>query len=246
MNSQPDQPRARLYAEAIDQEMVELPAGESHHALGVLRLKDGATVEVFDGRGGRAAGMLTVIGRGKAAARITVRHEKIDRPLPWVTLAFAPPKGNRLDWLLEKAAELGVAQLCPIIFERSVVRPELSEHARARWQAVCISAAKQCGAAFLPEILPPASLADFLATPRPDLGILGHLSGLPLKDAWPQGRPVKTVAILVGPEGDFTDAERDLAVSAGFIPARLGHFILRVETAAIALLAAVATLAGDR
>lgn len=155
-----------------------------------------------------------------------------------IELAFAVPKGKRLDWLLEKAAELGAGVLAPVVFARSVAKPDLTGKARDRWRATCISAAKQCGADFLPEIRPPEGLTDCLA--RGGAGLFGDADAdqaVPAALAELAGR--ERIRILVGPEGGLTDAERADAVEAGLTPVRLGGYVLRIETAALALLAAV-------
>ena len=252
-----DRIKHRFFAPSVPEagELLDLDEGESRHALGALRLAPGTDVEVFDGRGAEAVGELAPAGRRLARVRV-IRRRQAERPEPVVELAFAVPKGKRLDWLLEKAAELGAVRLQPVVFERSVAQPELSEHAAARWRGVCIAAAKQSGSAFLPEIMPPADLRALLArfgqgqgdggAPGGPLAILGSAANgpvaghaPPLTEAmagWAAGRPI---VLLIGPEGGLTDAERLAAEQAGFVPARLGLTVLRIETTAVALLAGV-------
>jgi len=249
----------RFFVEAISADVVELPADQAHHATGVLRLKSGQEVEVFDGAGGAASGTLKVAGRGRVLVHIVSRHPAPTRPEPIVELAFAVPKGKRLDWLLEKATELGAARLVPVVFERSVARPEVSEHAHGRWRGICIAAAKQCGLYFLPEIAAPVDLRAHIATVTAEIKLLGSAESAcsvpQALSAWsagkrPEGTPAqhplrdlsRRVAILVGPEGGLTEPEQAQAQSAGFVPVRLGSLTLRVETAAIALLATVRVL----
>jgi 16S rRNA (uracil1498-N3)-methyltransferase len=248
-------------------ESAALPPGEAHHAIHVLRLKAGAEVELFDGRGRRAEGVLLRAGRSEAVTEVRRLLPSRPRPQPQVHLGFAVPKGKRLDWLLEKATELGAASLTPVRFERSVAGPAAGARqdwgpaaqdsaALDRWLAHCIAAAKQCGLDFLPTVEPPVGLAAFLALagagtaaaqpwhPR----ILGDAgpAALPLRDAlggWQDGRET---CLLVGPEGGLTEAERTEALAAGFVPARLGATTLRTETAAIALLAGVLTVCLER
>lgn len=164
-------------------------------------------------------------------------------------LAFAVPKGRRLDWLLEKAAELGAASLRPVVFQRSVAgggKP--SDSARQRWLAHCIAAAKQCGLNFLPEILPHLGLDVFLSEARGRPVVLGDTgedaAGVPaaLKDL--QIEAGGKIGVLVGPEGGLTDDERSAALAAGCIPVRIGRMDLRIETAAVALLAAIRAVGG--
>lgn len=233
-------PRHRFFAESLDGEMVALPPAEARHALDVLRLRSGEVVALFDGAGGVAIGTLQPAGRAAARVEITARSQAGPPPAPAVELAFAVPKGRRLDWLLEKATELAAAALSPVIFERSVARPGLSAHARRRWRRICIAAAKQCGADLLPRIDPPQALADVLARAGQGRRIFGDFRGhLALPDVLEDSERRGRIGVLVGPEGGMTDAERDAAAAAGFTPVRLPGYALRVETAAVALLAAI-------
>lgn len=232
--------RHRLFAEDLSGGRIELSSGEAHHARDVLRLSAGDVVELFDGAGAAAVGALETLSRRKTVVRVARRRTARERPEPVVELAFAVPKGRRLDWLLEKATELGAARLSPVVFERSIAAPRLSSHARGRWQRICISAAKQCGADFLPEIAAPAALTNFLNRAAADVRVLGDPDGdLPAATALAQWCPSRRIVALAGPEGGLTGPERRAAVEAGFSPVRLGGLVLRIETAALALLAAV-------
>ncbi len=232
----------RFFVESLDGETAELSAEETHHALDVLRLTDGAKVEVFDGAGGSAEGTLRLHGRKKVDVHILRRREAPNRPEPIVELAFAVPKGKRLDFLLEKATELGAARLMPVRFERSVATTTPSE----KWRRTCIAAAKQCRADFLPEIASAKTLTDFLADVEADIKILGDIEGdLIIPAVLKQWSPGKRITILVGPEGGLTDDEIVATKQANFSPVRLGNLVLRIETAAVALLAAVKACCQD-
>jgi 16S rRNA (uracil1498-N3)-methyltransferase len=212
-----------------------LSAEEGHHAANVLRLKPGAAVELFDGQGGRALGRIETVERRRVAIAIERLEAKASRPGPIVHLAFAVPKGARLDWLLEKATELGAASLRPVLFERSVAGgEELSPAKRQRWLTHCVAAAKQCGLDFLPAIEDPVSLADLLAAPADEVRLLGDTdrSSVPPREALAGQKGGRAVLLLVGPVGGLTVAERERALAAGFTPVRLGGTTLRVETAA--------------
>jgi len=234
-------PAHRFYREDVSTPSVCLIGDEAHHALDVLRFGVGAEVELFDGRGGLAEGKIVEIARGRFVVCIA-RSTQVPRPEPIVRLGFAVPKGKRLDWLLEKATELGAATLEPVVFERSVAGgDELSDAKRQRWFAHCLAATKQCGLNWLPEICPPSPLNDFLAQRGEAICILGHAGPeadplARIMSQWYGGQPI---CLLVGPEGGLTDAEFNSAREAGFRAARLGRTTLRVETAAIALLAAI-------
>jgi len=234
--------RHRFFAESIAGAVVELPATEARHALHVLRLRGGEVVEVFDGAGGVAAGRLQPAGKKAAFVTIDERRRE-DRPQPPVTLAFAVPKGKRLDCLLESAVPLGVSRFAPVVFERSVAGKEVSEAGRQRWAGICLAAAKQCGASHLPEIAEPATLKNFLAAATDGLRILGDPDGAASpREALAAASPGVAVTILIGPEGGLTDAERSAAAAAGFLAVKLGGLTLRIETAALALLAVVQAL----
>jgi 16S rRNA (uracil1498-N3)-methyltransferase len=237
----------RFFAEDLSCEIVHLSPGEAHHAMHVLRLPAGAEVELFDGQGGLATGRIVEARRAEVAVRIDTRRSAGRRPQPTVHLAFAVPKGSRLDWLLEKAAELAAASLRPVVFERSVagaVAGKLGAAARQRWLAHCVAAAKQSGLDWLPVIEDPVPLGDMLTRaltgPEGYFGVVGVLDGgaRPLREVLGHCPPGRDICLLVGPEGGMTHKEVTDAVSAGFVPTRLGRTTLRVETAAIALLAA--------
>ena len=172
-----------------------------------------------------------------------MRARRDGPPVSRLHLAFAVPKGRRLDWLLEKSTELGVSGLWPVVFQRSVATPRFAPSTRERWRGVCIAAAKQCGLNFLPELHPPQDLRAFLeACPSG-----GRLMGQPEADT-PAVSVIASLAgaedicLLVGPEGGLTEAESQAARSAGFAPVRLVRSVLRVETAAVAMLAVARAL----
>lgn len=244
---------SRFFAQDLSPETVPLDPGEAHHARHVLRLRAGAPVELFDGRGTVARGRIADVQRGRVTVRVESRQQTARRPGPIVHLAFAVPKGKRLDWLLEKATELGAASLRGIVFRRSVAGlVELTPAKRRRWQVHCIAAAKQSRLSWLPEIHGLLSLGEFLE--RSLLGAAGYFGivgaagsgALPVSRVVAAEPPGRDVCILVGPEGGLTRAELEAAAEAGFVPARLGRTILRVETAAVALLAATVAVRGAR
>ena len=265
----------RFFADNLNGPQVPLTDDEAHHATHVLRLGAGAEVELFDGSGRTARGRIIRAGRSKALVQIEHVNPAAPRPQPIIHLAFAVPKGKRLDWLLEKATELAAASLQPVRFQRSVAGGGLDGAGRRRWLAHCIAAAKQSGLNFLPEIRQPAGLNEFLAEkPAEESTIL--LLGDVGEDAMPilwalrgaeksairnpclppapacldpqggRGRQAKSeIVVLVGPEGGLTDSERRAALAAGFMPVRIGTTTLRTETAAVSLLAAAAALLGQ-
>ncbi len=220
----------------------ELPPAEAHHALHVLRLRTGAAVELFDGRGGVADGRIADVSHRKVTVQIERAWTEPPFPGPRVHLAFAVPKGSRADWLVEKATELGAASLRPTIFQRSVAGKEpLSAAKRGRWVGHCVAAAKQAGLAHLPTVEDPAPLADMLARAAGTLVLVGDTieEAVPVLEALARQRADQDILIIVGPEGGFAEAERASLRAAGAVAVRLGRSTLRIETAAVVLLAAV-------
>ncbi|MBS3820366.1 MAG: 16S rRNA (uracil(1498)-N(3))-methyltransferase [Phycisphaerae bacterium] len=241
----------RFYCPHLAVGRVDLPDGEAHHGLHVLRLRPGDEVELFDGAGAVATACVVDPGR----KTVTCEAGEVGRgqpPRPTVRMLFAVPKGKRLDWLLEKCTELAAGLLQPVVFERSGAGgSDLSVSKRERWLGRCIAAAKQSGLNHLPEIGHPlafdAMLAD-VAAGREDCGamLLGDVGpgAHRLAATGETFGAAETVTVLVGPEGGLTGQERDGAVEAGFLPVRLGETVLRVETSAVAMLAGVRAMTG--
>ncbi|MCE5326572.1 MAG: 16S rRNA (uracil(1498)-N(3))-methyltransferase [Planctomycetaceae bacterium] len=238
----------RFYCSDLSGQSVALPPDETHHARHVLRLGGGDAVELFDGKGAIARGHIVQLGRTSAEVAVD-DLQRVGRSEPLVHVGFGVPKGKRLDWLLEKATELGAASLQPVLFERSVAgSDELSANTHSRWLGHCIAAAKQCVLNYLPEIRQPLAVWQLPKAWQGQLNVLGEIdpSALSLRDVlatWTGGREI---GIIIGPEGDLTPAEKTVLGKAGFLPARLGHTIMRVETAAIALLAGTVALCHGR
>ncbi len=212
-------------------------------------MEAGAGVELFDGRGGRASGVIETVGRDQIAILIDRVESVGDRARPLVHLAFAVPKGKRLDWLIEKVTELGAASLRPVLFERSVAgrKAATSERGQDRWLTHCIAAAQQCGLDWLPNLYELQPLADFLSEAPPSVKLAGFADRqvCSLREAIPDEKNVDEICLLVGPEGGLTDTETDALRRADFRAVRLGCTTLRVETAAVAMLAAVTALCAD-
>ncbi len=213
---------------------LRLDADESHHLSRVLRIEPGEIVDVFDGRGGGYRARVAVIAKKHAVLEVL---EPLPEPAPFplsVTLATAVPKGDRFDWLVEKATELGVARLVPVRFERSVAEPRGSRLDRLRRRVV--EASKQCGRLDLMEVTDLSPLGDYLASESAVSRLLAHPGGQPLA-CLADLNPGSMVSLLVGPEGGVTAEEVALCVREGWCPVGLGPTILRVETAALAAVA---------
>jgi 16S rRNA (uracil1498-N3)-methyltransferase len=224
---------------------VVLPAAASTHLLRVLRLRPGAALTLFNGRGGEFAAELAPGGRSGARAQVGA-HTEIERESPLqVTLLQGVARGERMDFIVQKATELGVQRIVPLSCEFSVVR--LDEAALRRrvehWRGVAIAACEQCGRNRLPEVESVIALETACASGSDELKLVlvpQAPATLAMLSQGPRG-----VALLVGPEGGLSGREQLLAQRHGFQACRLGPRILRTETAPLAALAALQALAGD-
>jgi 16S rRNA (uracil1498-N3)-methyltransferase len=232
--------------EACQQEQVRLGGAEARHATQVLRLRAGDAATVLDGAGLELRCEITTASRGEVGLRVV---ERIRHPAPAanVTLFQAIPKGGTMEWIVEKATELGATRVVPLLTERTVVHLAQRDTAtkQARWERTALEAVKQCGNPWLTVIAAPVALADALAQARgTELALVASLQPgtRPPRACFAEfqsrhGRAPKSVALWVGPEGDFTAAEYALIAQAGAQPVTLGERVLRSETAAIAGLA---------
>jgi 16S rRNA (uracil1498-N3)-methyltransferase len=219
-----------------------LRESEVHHARDVLRLDPGERVVVFNGRGHEITAEITKVTREEIQLRKL--HEARMAPLRCeITLAQAIPKGKNMDMIVQKAVELGAAEIAPIISDRTIVHLQDKDavEKQAKWQQVAIEAAKQCGQNWLPTVQVPRKLSAFFdGVASLQLRLIGSLQSdaMHLKTVLAdyerehRDRPA-SVLMCIGPEGDFTPAELNLARSHGCRPITLGPIILRVETAAI-------------
>lgn len=224
----------------------DLPAEAAHHAAKALRLKAGDHIVLFDGRGGEYPAVITAMT--KLAVSVEIGHwveREIESPLN-VTLAQGISGGDKMDFTLQKAVELGVSHIQPIACERSVVRlsGERAEKRLRHWQQVVISACEQCGRNHVPDVGPILSLGDWLGTLHTGALRLTLAPNAPasLRELAP---PTDPVTLLVGPEGGLAPGEIKAATCKQFTPVRLGPRVLRTETAALAAVAAMQALWGD-
>ena len=226
-----------------DSEMI-LPAAVAHHAERVLRLAVGEGVTLFDGRGGECDAVLVALGRQPLARLGPRRAVERESPLA-ITLVQALAAGDKMDWVVQKAVELGVAAIQPVAAERSVLKLAGERAAKrvAHWQQIVVSACEQSGRNRVPEVAEILPLARWLGTPFAGRRLIlapGDAGAL-VRMAPPDG----PLAVLVGPEGGWSPAELGLAMRAGCEPLALGPRIFRSETAGLAALAALQTLWGD-
>ncbi len=226
---------------------LELPAGAARHVQ-VLRLQPGEQVTLFNGEGGEYEAEILEMGRQHVAVRVGAHHA-VDREATLaVHLALAVPAGERMDWLVEKATELGAASIQPLLAERSVLRlaGERAERKQQHWQAVAVAACEQCGRNRVPAVHAMRPLREWLAAQAVAGLVLSLQQGsealaaavarAPLSPALsPEGRG--GVTLLSGPEGGLAPAEEQAALAAGWRPVHLGPRILRAETAPLAALA---------
>ena len=209
---------------------------EAHHALHVLRMKRGDAVAVLDGKGGEFASV--VRGVGRHSLTVEVNDSKMTERAPYeVTLFQALPKGKAFETILQKATELGAYRIVPLITERVVTRAEKHE----KWQWVMIDAMKQCGNPWMPILDAPQKFAEAVVRAKEfDLSLVGSLhDGRRHPREWLERTKLCSVAIWVGPEGDFTAAEMEALMNAGVKPMTLGRLVLRSDTAAISALTIV-------
>jgi len=224
---------------AAGQEL-DLPAGAARHAQ-VLRLQPGDTVTLFNGEGGEWEATITRMGRSDVAVRVDL-HQPLEREAPRaVRLALGMPANERMDWLVEKAAELGAMAIDPLIAERSVLRlsGERATKKQAHWQAIAVAACEQCGRNRVPAVGTPQDLGRWLAALRHDGPKLVLSLGddtRPLAECLAGAPADAPVLLLSGPEGGLSPAEVQAAQAQGFQPVTLGSRVLRAETAPLAAL----------
>jgi 16S rRNA (uracil1498-N3)-methyltransferase len=223
----------------LDDDVIELGREEAHHLATVLRAKPGMHVLLFDGQGRRRDGVVQVVGRRQVTVAGSAAVVSIPPPACRLHLYACVAKGKRMDWLVEKATELGAARIVPVISEHTVARPAADDEGPvARWRRIALAAARQCGTAWLPHIERVTSFVAALSGP------LSHdvvLAGLLTDDALPlrsvldslEAPPPADVALWIGPEGDFTEAEADALLATGARAVSLGPRVLRAETAAL-------------
>ncbi|CAM3477255.1 16S rRNA (uracil(1498)-N(3))-methyltransferase [Bordetella sputigena] len=223
---------------------IELPEAIAHHAARVLRLRDGDTAVLFDGNGGEYPATLRIAG--KAVHAELGAHDPREAELAGgLTLVQGLPSGDKMDWIVEKAVELGVRRLVPVAAQRSVLQlnGERQDKRLAHWRRIATAASEQCGRNRLMRIEPVMPLARWLETASTGRRLLCHPeNGTPLKAALRNLGDARAVELLVGPEGGWSDTERDAARAAGVDVVSFGPRVLRTETAGLALAAATTAL----
>jgi 16S rRNA (uracil1498-N3)-methyltransferase len=238
-------PRHRFHAPPaqISAGLIALATEEAHHLSRVLRLGPGARVYVFDGAGQEYECVVKSAERGGAQLEILRRLEdEVESPLR-LTLAQALVKHDKFDWIVQKSTELGVTRIVPLLTEHAETHRGEERNARRieRWRRVALEALKQCGRRRLVEIIEPLEFPRYLAGETSELKLIFHERG----GGGLAPSSVASVALAIGPEGGWSEAESTLALAHGFAPIHLGPRILRAETAAIAAITLAQHLAGD-
>lgn len=237
-----DRPRFFLSSDHFQGDRITLPADVAHQVSRVLRLGPGDEVVVLDGLGSLCVVSLLEMGPKGGEGRILTREEvRTEPPVP-VTLVQSLPKGDRFEWIVQKATELGVARIVPVVTERTVMQAKgdrLAEKLK-RWQAIAREAAEQSERGRLPELLPPVDLMEWLS--RPATAGIQRLACLERSDVRPLLahrevlRKAAGIELVIGPEGGFSPGEADQLARTAH-PVSLGPRILRTETAAVAAVA---------
>ena len=214
---------------------LDLPAGPARHVQ-VLRMQPGHLITLFNGQGGEFEATIERMGRSDVAV-VVGAHDPVEREAARaVHLVLGMPANDRMDWLVEKATELGVASIQPLVCERSVLRlnGERADKKRAHWHAVGVAACEQSGRNRVPEVHAVRSFADWVASAEAGLLLSLRPGGQPMLAAVPASGAIH---FLSGPEGGLSPAEEDAAIARGYRPVTLANRVLRSETAPLAALA---------
>ncbi|HET7204519.1 MAG TPA: 16S rRNA (uracil(1498)-N(3))-methyltransferase [Steroidobacteraceae bacterium] len=225
---------------------LQLPEAAAYHVARVLRMREGATITAFDGSGHDYRCEILAVKGDDVRVRVGARNAGLPESPLRITLVQAVSRSERMDWTLQKATELGVRTIVPVLSARSVVRIDerQAEKKSRHWQAIVAAACEQCGRSVVPEVRVPQDLGRYLASASREgqrlvLNPTGPASLAGLNSVGTR------VELLIGPEGGLDDTEFERATAAGFTPVRLGPRVLRTETAGIVALTVLQSLWGD-
>ena len=216
-----------------------LEGDEAKHLAQVLRIQPDQWITVFDGLGNYAEAKVLSVTKQRIDLMLDLAESK-PTPLPDITLAQAIPKGKNMDWIVQKAVELGVSRIQPLVTRHTIVSPGGDK--AEKWRRTALEACKQSGQFTLPIIEDPLPFAEWLANhPPADLELIASLAENPqnFRETLQSHPDLESVTIAIGPEGDFSPEETAAALAAGFIPVTLGDLVLRVETATMFCLSAI-------
>lgn len=227
-------------------QLLTLPEAVARH-MQVLRLREADAITIFNGQGGEYHGSLTRLERKSAQVMLSAFSAREAEPAHGLVLAQALPEGTKMDWIVEKAVELGATGIQPLMASRSVVRldPERAAKKRAHWLAIMTSAAEQCGRNRLPQLAEPLPFGAWLAQPDGHPRLLLSPRGQTSLCTWAREQGSQAITLIIGPEGGWSDAEEQMAVAAGALKITLGERILRTETAGLAAIAALQAMRGE-
>jgi len=238
----------RIYSEGplTSGAVVSLSAAGAYHVARVLRMRPGAPLIVFDGSGMDFPSEIVDVDGDQVSVRLRSQTPATGESPLRITLVQGISRGERMDWTLQKATELGVIGVAPVLTSRSVVRLDEKQAAKkhAHWRAIVIGACEQCGRSRIPTVGMPVQLRDHFANVRKDGMRLVLSPSAPASLAGIASLPSK-VDLLIGPEGGLDDDEISAAQKAGFMPVRLGPRVLRTETAGVVALTVLQALWGD-
>jgi 16S rRNA (uracil1498-N3)-methyltransferase len=216
-----------------------LEGDEAKHLSQVLRIQSGAAVTVFDGLGNHAQARVLSVSKQRVDLMLELA-ESVPTSLPDITLAQAIPKGKNMDWIVQKAVELGVSRIQPLVTRHTIVSPGGDK--AEKWRRTALEACKQCGQFTIPIIEDPLPFTEWLANrPSADLEIIASLADNPrnFRETLKSHPDLESITLAIGPEGDFSPEETEAALTAGFVPVTLGDLVLRVETATMFCLSAI-------
>jgi 16S rRNA (uracil1498-N3)-methyltransferase len=227
---------------------IVLPAQAAEHLTRVLRLEPGAALTLFNGTGGEYSATLGATSGKKTQVRV-LRHDAVERESPLdITLLQGVARGERMDLIVQKATELGVNRIVPVLAERSVVKLDAKQRLRKleHWLAIAVSACEQCGRNRVPEVREPAALGDAIgALSEGNVRWLLAADGEVSLAASASREKARPCVLLIGPEGGLAENERSFAQANGFVACRMGPRVMRTETAGLAALATLQAIAGD-
>ncbi len=216
-----------------------LEGDEAKHLAQVLRVQPDQWITVFDGLGNFAEAKIISVSRNRIDLMLDLAESK-EPPLPEITLAQAIPKGKNMDWIVQKAVELGVSRIQPLMTRHTIASPEGKK--TEKWRRTALEACKQCAQFTMPQIADPLSFDEWIAAgDSSELRIIASLADHPqsFREILAAHPDLHSITLLIGPEGDFSPEETASALAAGFIPVTLGDLVLRVETATMFGLSAI-------
>ncbi len=224
-------------------QLLSLPDNIAHH-IQVLRLKEGDIITLFNGLGGEYAASIERLEKKKVEARLKTFSAREVEPAHGMALAQVLPEGSKMDWILEKAVELGATSIQPLLSTRSVIRLDAERTAKkmGHWNGILAAASEQCGRNRLPHLAEPLPFLSWVAQQDLHPRLLLSPRGSQSLSAWAKHQPARAVSLIIGPEGGLTPQEEQAAIDHGALCLTLGERVLRTETAGLAAMAALQSI----